>query len=529
MLNNILARATGVLHVGANHGQERDIYHHHGLKVVWIEALPEAFAILARHIADFPKQSAIEALVTDVPGQSYKFNIANNQGASSSILNLAKHRDIWPGVDFVGQIDLVSTTLDQLVTEGKLDISGIDTLVLDTQGSELLVLKGAERLLKSIRFLKVEAADFEAYEGCTTADELEKWLQSKRYRLLSKSVFAQHPSGGIYCDMLFELALDDVALLRVAEELQILGGTIAAYGMSDIGLQISAVASAFDRAIPEPFGWWSNPFNGQSGRTKFILDLLKTIPFSAILETGTFRGNTTRFFGENFKGPIHTCDIEARWVMTAKHKLASFASIEVEQCDARAFLARHLASKDAPLFIYLDAHWGVDLPLAEELGLIIASGKACVVVIDDFAVPGDPGYSFDDYGPGKRLTTELLATIDPKGAALFFPSLPSSHETGAKRGCAIIATGAMIEALNPVPDFKRVAWPQAEGVKHPPRLMIIDTIAPIRRLLTAGALEQNVGKLQQDLQVLQNKYDALQRDHANAMRELQARMAQKPL
>jgi len=31
-------------------------------------------------------------------------------------------------------------------------------------------------------------------------------------------------------------------------------------------------------------------------------------------------------------------------------------------------------------------------------------------MIDDFQVPDDPGYAYDDYGPGKALTPDL---VDP--------------------------------------------------------------------------------------------------------------------
>jgi hypothetical protein len=33
-----------------------------------------------------------------------------------------------------------------------------------------------------------------------------------------------------------------------------------------------------------------------------------------------------------------------------------------------------------------------------------------VAMIDDFRVPGDEGYAYDDYGPGKALTADYLPT-----------------------------------------------------------------------------------------------------------------------
>ena len=53
--------------------------------------------------------------------------------------------------------------------------------------------------------------------------------------------------------------------------------------------------------------------------------------------------------------------------------------------------------------------------------------------------PGDDGYGFDDYGVGKRLSLEYLGSqLKQEGLQPFFPYLPSSQETGAKRGCVVV-------------------------------------------------------------------------------------------
>jgi hypothetical protein len=59
-------------------------------------------------------------------------------------------------------------------------------------------------------------------------------------------------------------------------------------------------------------------------------------------------------------------------------------------------------------------------------------------VIDDFEVPGDPGYGFDDYGPGRCLTAAILPEEVMAGRSALYPSVPSAEETGARRGCVVI-------------------------------------------------------------------------------------------
>ena len=75
------------------------------------------------------------------------FHIASNEGASSSILPLAKHREMWPDISFLNDITLKSTTLTMFVRKEKVNLADFQALVLDTQGSELMILKGASAVL----------------------------------------------------------------------------------------------------------------------------------------------------------------------------------------------------------------------------------------------------------------------------------------------------------------------------------------------------------------------------------------------
>ena len=42
--DDFLRDVTGVVHVGANTGQERDKYARHGLSVIWVEPIPDIYA-----------------------------------------------------------------------------------------------------------------------------------------------------------------------------------------------------------------------------------------------------------------------------------------------------------------------------------------------------------------------------------------------------------------------------------------------------------------------------------------------------
>lgn len=201
-IDHYLGGLTGLVHVGANTGQEREVYRRYGLNVLWVEPLPDVFEQLQKNIAHIPHQRAIRALVTDRVGQQYIFNIANNGGASSSIFELARHSEIWPDVHFVRSVAMKSMTLDAILEEdtGRC----YDALVIDTQGSELLVLKGARGSLTRFKYIKTEAADFESYKSGAQARELVSFLTGAGFRLVKSVSFARSSEGGRYFELLFE-------------------------------------------------------------------------------------------------------------------------------------------------------------------------------------------------------------------------------------------------------------------------------------------------------------------------------------
>lgn len=201
--DRFLRDVTGVIHVGANAGQERHLYHAHRLDVVWIEPIPEVFARLEANIAEFPRQRAVQGLVSDVDGRAYDFHVANNQGLSSSILTLKHHRDIWPDVRYERDLVLTSHTLPSLLARHGIDHHGYPALVLDTQGSELLILQGARSLLPAFTHIKTEAPDFEAYEGCCRISEITSLLAGHGFREQSRHCFARRQQGGCYYDVVY--------------------------------------------------------------------------------------------------------------------------------------------------------------------------------------------------------------------------------------------------------------------------------------------------------------------------------------
>ncbi len=203
------------------------------------------------------------------------------------------------------------------------------------------------------------------------------------------------------------------------------------------------------------------PFNGQAFRQRLFAELCSRIPFAAIVETGTYRGGTTMYFRRTTRVPVHSFESTPRHHGFARARLWLAWGVHLHRGDSRAGIAELAASgalPPGPVFFYLDAHWDGDLPLREEVDLAFAHWRQAVAMIDDFAVPDDPGYGFDDYGPGKALTLAYLGPRTASPTAVWFPACASTAETGARRGCVVLARDTeLIRRIGPMRTLRRWA------------------------------------------------------------------------
>ena len=202
--NKFLEEVKGVIHVGANTGQERIFYKLLGLKVLWIEPIPETFNQLLINIKDFPNQTALNQLITDKDNKLYDFYITNNDGLSSSLFELKLHKKMWPEVKEEETISLRSKTLDTIFNEEILNIDDFQALVIDTQGSELLVLKGCKKILSKLKYVKSEAADFESYKGCCLLKDINNFLTNNGFEEVNRFATGENDEIGQYFDILFK-------------------------------------------------------------------------------------------------------------------------------------------------------------------------------------------------------------------------------------------------------------------------------------------------------------------------------------
>jgi len=202
---------------------------------------------------------------------------------------------------------------------------------------------------------------------------------------------------------------------------------------------------------------WGGPFNGQPMRRAIFLDIMRLAAPTVIFETGTYRGATTHFMAGATPAHVLSSESHIDNFHFARRRLGGLANVSLFHMDSRSFLRRYvpvLHSADRVSFFYLDAHWQDDLPLLEELHIVFEQAPRSVVMVDDFEVPDDPGYIFDDYGPGKRLCLDYLAPLARFRPRCFLPG-PSAEEGGHRRGCVVLTIDATLaETLGAVRNLR---------------------------------------------------------------------------
>jgi hypothetical protein len=212
----------------------------------------------------------------------------------------------------------------------------------------------------------------------------------------------------------------------------------ATLGEERFSAWVGALDYTFHRQASTGFG---GPLNGSPARLAAFEELKRRCSFAAVVETGTYRGESTVFFAAA-GCPVYSSEVAPRFWGYARARLWSRSNAHLYLGDSRQFLRRLIQDSTVPkdsVFFYLDAHWPDDLPLREEVDLIFRHWTRPVVMVDDFQVPDDQGYQFDNYGEGKKLSLAYLDHVAHLGFIPFFPALPSSEEVGLKRGWVVLA------------------------------------------------------------------------------------------
>lgn len=165
----------GVLHVGANRGEEFPVYMELGItRQIWIEANPEIYEQLKDTIKSNPDALAYNYAMGDVDSVPTILHVSNNGSQSSSILELGTHKEQHPDVHYIKDIPVTMRRVDCLMPE--LIAKNYDFLNIDVQGFEFQVLKGMGEYLDYIKWAYLEVNRDKVYKDCALVYEIDRFL-----------------------------------------------------------------------------------------------------------------------------------------------------------------------------------------------------------------------------------------------------------------------------------------------------------------------------------------------------------------
>ena len=167
------------LQIGANSGQEiPTLLKNTRENVLIFEPLIEPFRELKRNY----QSERIELFNFAVGNMNcqLEINVASNNGQSSSFLKPKKHLETNPEIYFHEKEKVEMIRLDDF-----LDDVIPDFWILDTQGYELEILKGASESISHAKWVVTEIHRKETYEGCVQIEELDRWMKSHGFKRIA--------------------------------------------------------------------------------------------------------------------------------------------------------------------------------------------------------------------------------------------------------------------------------------------------------------------------------------------------------
>lgn len=176
---------TGVIHVGAHRGEEVDAYLRAGFqRILLIEANPRLHEHLLDRFAEDQRIQVFNCAISDHDG-FVDFYLHTSRAGSvepASILPLKRFKEIVRTLHTPESLSVPCHSLDSFLELNGIPVSEFSLLNIDVQGAEMLVLKGAQRALRSIPAVISEVSLIELYSGSALEQEITEFITSRGFR-----------------------------------------------------------------------------------------------------------------------------------------------------------------------------------------------------------------------------------------------------------------------------------------------------------------------------------------------------------
>lgn len=174
------------------------------------EPQPGPLAALQQLAATDARIKVFPVAVSDSDGTA-TFNIASNDGESSSLLKLGSHRELFPEVTMQSTIEVPTRRLDSVLAQHAL--APPDVMIIDVQGAEYLVLKALPAaLLQKVRLIYSEVSTEAVYESAGLMADVEALLAP---RFVNVGFAAIRPGVPMHGNAVFVAQQDVAAVLAL--------------------------------------------------------------------------------------------------------------------------------------------------------------------------------------------------------------------------------------------------------------------------------------------------------------------------
>jgi len=176
----------------------------------------------------------------------------------------------------------------------------------------------------------------------------------------------------------------------------------------------------------------TNAFNQDTFLLQAVKDLIAKYGIQTIVETGTYKGDTTLALA-GLVPHVITSEIHPIYYDEAMARLKDFPNVRAFKGNSPEILAQVLPTIIQPSLFFLDAHWYAYCPLLDEIKAVANAQIKPVIIIHDFFVPDSPDLGFDTF-KGQKFDFEWVKPmLDLVGSYKHWYNT-SATAAGSRRG-----------------------------------------------------------------------------------------------